>query len=197
MRHCFALTLALLGASIGHAEPVFQLAIAQGGVERPITDHQVTLKPAPFEVILYFNAADDAVLLNAADDPRALRAVEAGQGPEIAFKGQTGMAEDPLNPDAELILGDAPHYLYFSGDTDHRFTQIKRLADGRIRCARAVKQLRQGGAATPIEARRAPLHLALLATRWKPDYSGQIVRQRGGLTIQFQGAPPPKAPPPL
>lgn len=122
----------------------FGLYFEQDGKRYDVVNNGLTLKAAPFELVLYF-PEPMGVLLNASLEPftfgPATRKKNTKKKDDLLGFSQTAMAEAVFNPDKDIIINDnAPSYWYYDSATSHRFSEVIATDSGYL-CKRRIEVL--------------------------------------------------------
>ncbi|MBX2980015.1 MAG: hypothetical protein KF905_12025 [Flavobacteriales bacterium] len=159
----------------------FRVSVEQDGITLEQVDGRVSLKPAPFDLVLHLPQSM-GVLVHASLDGTTHRLATEGAAME-ALPGfaETGMAEGLLNTELELLLSpDAPNYLFYDNDQEHRFNAVSGSPEEGYRCVRTVASLYEveAGSRVALSTLKAPLYLVLIHRVW-----GEPEQQRVTLVL--------------
>ena len=143
----FAPANASLAPSIGSlpasaGQTVFTLRVEQKKKNVQIVEHEVTLKKKFFDLVFELNQPGGIAVLASLDSTIFKQAASGMPAKDILgfehLGGGGGMAEAPLNPAQELMIGKGGfNYWYYDNRTDNRFNRTVRKTD-LITCYRTV-----------------------------------------------------------
>lgn len=127
----------------------FAFGIQQDGKKIQVSDHEVTLKTKPFEMIFYFDKLG-TMLVQASLRPDAVQMAKAGVKMDKIIEMSSQISENFQNPDGLLyIYGDnfqRYHNWAYLGKDSHRYdqngiTKVSRNKGGGYLCTRTVSGL--------------------------------------------------------
>lgn len=115
----------------------FAFGIAQGGRPVAVRGGQVSLRKAPFTIVLRF-PHPDGVFINASTNRRLFDAARGGTPVSRILPIRSGIPEPPGNPQKSIVLTDKGyHYWCMFGQTAHKFEAVAH-AKGSWVCRRTV-----------------------------------------------------------
>lgn len=175
MKRCFLSIFILFTCLLVTAQDGrFGLYFEQNGQRYDVIKNEVTLKAAPFDLVLVF-PAPMGVLINASLEPFTYGPVTKKKSKkkkeELIGFANTGMAEENFNPGNDIMITDnAPSYWYYDSATAHRFSQVI-LTDSGYVCKRHIESLAFIGdkKKEKIEGNMPALFLVLMSTMWTKD----------------------------
>ena len=162
----------------------FSMWIEQDGQTMPLNHGAVTLRKAPFEVVMALSRPM-AVHLSASLLPKTLQMAAKGWAlSKLPGFENRGMAEVMFNPDNQLLIcDDSSSYWFFTNKQTHRFNRVTRSGKQFI-CRRTVTQLVDidEQVTLPVSDINCPIYLVAVHTR--PDDVTEVHRQ--WLTIEWK-----------
>lgn len=173
--------LAGTGNACAQEATPFRVSVEQEGIALEAVDGRVSLKPAPFDLVLHLPRSM-GIKVHASLDGTTHALAMAGVALE-ALPGfaETGMAEGLFNTELELLLSpDAPNYLFYDSEEEHRFNAVSGSPEEGYRCVRTVASLYAVEAGSPIalSTLQAPLYLVFIHRVW-----GEPEQQRIALVL--------------
>lgn len=152
-------------------------------------DNTVRLKKSQFRMVFNFRQPD-GFLLNASFNPDSFNVAAGGGGLEL-IPGflNTGIAEEPFNPDYTMFISsDSPNYWYYYDDGDNRFDSVIK-EDNVLKCKRTVSSvidLENKGEKKDIgHIRNDTIYIVIVRIEWNGDYTKMIEKSRRFLKIEL------------
>ena len=169
----------------------FSFAIEQNGRPVEIENNRLTLRKAPFTLVL-ITRGPVGVLVNCSESDKLYKGFLKNK-PLSAFLDEPdffmGIGEADGNPDELFLIDDvSPHYLYYAPNQAHRFSSVE--FDGNFVIGRRIissyTTYRDGFEPIPIEELAADvLYLSMMYSEWDADYN-KIELQKEALKIVFK-----------
>lgn len=150
-------------------EELFAAALYQDGTVQPVNNQPVTLRRAPFAVLVV-TPEPGGILLNASPIPNFYDGIRSDRSiPEILDEPDLfmGMAEWFFNPDRELYVSTlSPHYLFFTSFEQHRYDFVHLTPDAVIgyRSVAFLRDIDGEAGVLAIDEWAGPLYLSFYAT---------------------------------
>lgn len=168
----------------------FQIEIYQKGKRVGITNNEVALQKAPFDIVITFidTAASKDILLNTSINPKTfLDALQNVPMDSLAGFQESGMAEVLFNEDRDVLLYDsAPSFWFYDSDELHRFNLVKK--DGKnLICTRTIESLYSVETKESIALNKVsyPIYMVFITYEYNKDFSHRIENQRFMLKINW------------
>jgi hypothetical protein len=185
MLQIFTLAAALLADPTATGR--FAVSIEQDGKPVPIKDHEVSLKKAPFDILVDLPGKGSFVFVNASFDDAMYEKAKTNKPLGREFRPGLFMAEGERNGDKDIIPGpDAIHSWYYETDQDNRFNEVKPMGAG-VRGRRTVANAYVADKEVKVEDwKDSTLYLVFVSGEGKPDASETIERQREYLKLKLK-----------
>lgn len=192
--HTWNESLARQASTLLRDDEWFAAAIVQDGLLYPVEGQRVTLRPAPFAVVIVTHEPD-GILMNASVRPDIYRGVVKKRTLDeiLAEPGMfMGMAEGLFNDEETLFVSEVmPHYFFYSSESEHRYDEVE-FIDGAVVGHRLVSFLRDlegdgfGGPqqVIPMSAMRVDLYLSFFHTSW--EGVRQLENQSEAVQLEFR-----------
>lgn len=147
----------------------FAVEIEQGGSVVAHVNHEVSMRRAPFAIVLHSPDLEGAYL-NASFQPDLFDIARMGLPFGNRLRAGMTVAESHMNPDHEIFLGlDSLHYLDYKDKTYVRMDQVTPAGAG-FRGLRTVARLYFDDKSHPIaEVADRPLYLIVARGKAHPD----------------------------
>lgn len=168
----------------------FQIEIYQKGKRVGITNNEVALQKAPFDIVITFidTAASKDILLNTSINPKTfLDALQNVPMDSLAGFQDSGMAEVLFNEDRDVLLSySAPSFWFYDSDELHRFNMVKKDGENLI-CTRTIESLYSVETKESIALNKLsyPIYMVFITSEYNKDFSQRIENQRSMLKINW------------
>jgi hypothetical protein len=165
----------------------FAVSIEQDGKSVAVKDHEVTLRKAPFDIMVDLPGKGSFVFVNASFDDAMYDKAKSSKSLAREFRPGLFMAEGERNAEKDVMPGpDAIHSWYYESDQDNRFNEVKPMGAG-FRGRRTVANAYVGDKEVKVEDwKESTLYLVFVSGEGKPDASETIERQREYLKLKFK-----------
>lgn len=168
----------------------FQIEIYQNGKPVGISNNEVTLQKAPFDIVITFKdtAVSKDILLNTSINPKTfLDALQNVPMDSLAGFQESGMAEVLFNEDRDVLLSySAPSFWFYDSDELHRFNMVKKDGENLI-CTRTIESLYSVETKESIALNKLsyPIYMVFITYEYNKDFSHRIENQRFMLKINW------------
>lgn len=153
-----------MGKSLLMAQ-TFDVSISQGGHDIPIEKNAVYLKKEPF--VFHFKLNElEGVFLNCNRQAIIAYGAKNNKISNLQKIGYMVGAEDPFNPDQDLIIHGNHSYSYWyydPSDPAYKFDSVISVQGSSVLATRSVKQFYEDGKNIPVSLMSEKLYLTVFA----------------------------------
>jgi len=169
----------------------FKIAFEQNGVYYfPSADNEISLKKAPFSVLVYLNIPD-GVLVNASLHEDSYNAM-INNVPEKDIEGfKKALIPDEISNlnNMLLISTQSPSYWYYTNEYDNVFNHTERITKKIILCERKINKITNTDTDQLLNIEDIPfnrIYLCFLKNDWSNDFRTRIELKREAFILNFE-----------
>jgi hypothetical protein len=168
----------------------FKIAFEQNGEYYSPIDNNISLKKAPFSILVYLNIPD-GVLVNASlYDDSYNEMVKGLTEKELQGFKKNNLPDEILNSANTLLLSkQSPSYWYYTNDQDNVFNFMERISKNIILCERKINKIKDTDTNQLFnieDINFKQVYLCFLKNDWSPDFKTRIELKREAIIVNFE-----------
>jgi hypothetical protein len=171
----------------------FKIAFEQNGEYHFPIDNKVSLKNAPFSILVYLNIPD-GILVNASLHDDSYEAMITGL-PEKDIQGfkKNNLPDEISNSNNTLLISkQSPSYWYYINEQDNVFNQIEKISKNIILCERKIDKVKNMDSNQTLSTLNIEdinfkqVYLCFLKSDWSNDFKTRIELKREAIILNFE-----------